>query len=88
MPAYTIWQAAEASLTYLHEGWSAFPGPWATTGHLRAWDFTPFTVAVAETGVLYVRNDLLGDTVTLDVTAETDIDTVARAIAVVVPRLH
>ncbi|MEU6070513.1 hypothetical protein ABZ864_40250 [Streptomyces sp. NPDC047082] len=88
VPGFTIWQATEATLTYLNDQWGADPGPWATTGHLRGWDGTPFTVGVTESGALYVRNDRLGDTLTPDVTPAHTLDTVARAIADTIPHLY
>lgn len=88
VPAYSIWQATEKSLEYLNDQWGASPGPCGTTGHLRAWDRTPFTVGVTATGALFLRNDQLGDTTTLDVTATDTLDTVAQAIADAVGGLY
>ncbi|MER7740008.1 hypothetical protein ABTX34_17110 [Streptomyces sp. NPDC096538] len=88
VPAFTVHEATAAALTHLGDQWTAHPGPWATSGHLRGWDGTPFTVAVAGTGQLYVRNDQLGDALPLDVTPADSLDTVARAIADVIGRLY
>ncbi|MFD4577426.1 hypothetical protein ACFWNK_34015 [Streptomyces sp. NPDC058417] len=88
VPAYAIWQTAEASLKYLNDQWSANPGPWGVTGHIHAWDNTPFTVGVTDTGAFFLRNDQLGDATTLDVTATDALDTVAQAIAAAVGGLY
>ncbi|WP_031102302.1 hypothetical protein [Streptomyces sp. NRRL S-1896] len=88
VPDYSIWQATNEALKYLNDQWGAEPGPWGVTGHLRAWDHTPFTVGVTETGALFLRNDQLGDATTLKVTATDSLDTVARAIADAVDGLY
>lgn len=89
VPDYTIYEATEAAKRILGDLWGVEPGPWATTGHLRAWDATPFTVGVTDgTGQLYVRNDQLGDAAPLAVTAAAPITTTARAIADAIDSLY
>ena len=88
VPTFTPYDVAKAALTYCGDQWGAEPGPWATTGHLRAWDNTPFTIGVNATGELFVRNDKLGDALPLPVEPTDDLDTIARAVAEIVGHLY
>lgn len=88
VPPFTPYDVAKAALKYCGDQWGAEPGPWATTGHLRAWDLTPFTIGVNPTGELFVRNDQLGDALPLPVEPTDDLDTVARAVAEIVGHLY
>ncbi|CAM5717801.1 MULTISPECIES: hypothetical protein [Streptomyces] len=88
VPPFTPYDIAKAALTYLGDQWGAEPGPWATTGHLRAWDGTPFTIGAQPTGELFLRNDQLGDTLALPVKPTDDLDTIARAVDETVGHLY
>ncbi|KUN37710.1 hypothetical protein AQJ30_15615 [Streptomyces longwoodensis] len=87
-PAFTLADVARAALDHVGDQWRAASGPWGTTGHLWAWDNTPFTIGVNGTGELFVRNDRLGDALPLPVTPADDLDTVARAVADITGRLY
>lgn len=78
----------EGLLDHLGDQWGAECGPWATTGHLRGWDRTPFTIGVNPTGELFVRNDQLGDALPLPVKPTDDLDTIARAVAEIIGHLY
>ncbi|WP_371648732.1 hypothetical protein [Streptomyces mirabilis] len=89
VPPFTPYDVAKASLDHLGDQWAgATPGPWATTGHLRAWDKTPFTIGANPTGELFVRNDRLGDALPMPVRPTDGLETVARAVAEIVGHLY
>ncbi|CAL9656152.1 hypothetical protein SUDANB21_06790 (plasmid) [Streptomyces sp. enrichment culture] len=59
---HTPYTVARAALEFLGDQWTALPGPWGTTGHLRSPLRIPFTVGVCEAGHLrdsavYARPD-------------------------------
>lgn len=88
VPTFTPYDVAKASLDHLGDQWVAHPGPWATTGHLRGWDGTPFTIGVNPTGELFVRNEQLGDALPLPVVPTDDLDHIARAVADIIGALY
>ncbi|PWI05489.1 hypothetical protein DIZ27_38825 [Streptomyces sp. NWU339] len=88
VPTFTLYDVAKAALEHCGDQWRAAPGPWATTGHLWAWDNTPFTIGALPTGELFVRNDQLGDALPLTVKPTDDLDTIGRAVAEITGHLY
>ncbi|MFC7512624.1 hypothetical protein ACFQV4_29835 [Streptomyces thermocarboxydus] len=75
-------------LEFLGDQWTALPGPWGTTGHLRSPDRIPFTVGVCEAGRLYLRNDSAGDSTHLPYDSSADLAGIGRAIAEAIGGLY
>lgn len=85
---HTPYAVAQAALEFLGDQWSALPGPWVRTGHLRNADRIPFTVGICEAGHLYLRNDAQGDSVHLPFRSTSDLTAIAQAIADTVGDLY